>query len=413
MSKKDIQVLKGFRDYLPQDQIARNKIISKIQSVFERFGFEPVDTPALESYELLGGKYGEEGEQLMYKFEDQGGRKVALRYDLTVPLSRFIANNPELVMPFKRYQIGLVWRAEKPQKGRFREFMQCDVDIVGSDSELADAEIIATLNGAFKALEVGEVEVKINNRKYIDLSLEVLKIPGKKRIEFMRILDKLDKTGREKIQAMLLEAGFKKTVLADYEEEMEKQIFSYQEKFQNLLGSFEVSNVKFDPFLIRGMDYYTGIVFEFTLKEKPEFGSMAGGGRYDNLIGKLAGKDLPAVGCSIGMDRLFAALQEAGKISPQTAAEVIIFNLDKNLTPQYLNMATNLREAGVDCEIYYETAKLDKQFKYAQSKNIQVAVIFGQEEAKNKKVNIKNLTEKRQETVDLEDLITEVKSMLW
>jgi histidyl-tRNA synthetase len=413
MPKKDIQVLKGFRDYLPQDQIARNKIISKIQSVFERFGFEPMDTPALESYELLGGKYGEEGEQLMYKFEDQGGRKVALRYDLTVPLSRFIANNQGLVMPFKRYQIGSVWRAEKPQKGRFREFMQCDADIVGSSSELADAEIIAIFNEAFKALEVGEVEVKINNRKYINLSLEALQVSEKKCPEFMRIMDKVDKVGREKTQGMLKEAGFAKTILSDYEAEMQKQIFSYQEEFQNLLGSFEVSNVKFNPFLMRGMDYYTGIIFEFVLKEKPEFGSIAGGGRYDNLIGKLAEKDLPAVGCSIGMDRLFAALQDAGKIAPQTAAEVIIFNLDKKLTAEYLNMATNLRNAGVDCEIFYETAKLDKQFKYAQSKNIQVAVIFGQEEAQNKKVNIKNLMEKRQETVGLEDLITEVKSMLW
>lgn len=413
MANKDMQVLKGFRDYLPQDQIARNKIISKIQSIFERFGFEPMDTPALESYELLGGKYGEEGEQLMYKFEDQGGRKVVLRYDLTVPLSRFVANNPELVMPFKRYQIGSVWRAEKPQKGRFREFMQCDADIVGSDSKLADAEIIAILNEAFKALEVGEVEVKINNRKYIDLSLEALQVSEKKRPEFMRILDKVDKIGREKTQSMLKDAGFAKTILSDYEAEMQKQIFSYQEDFQNLLGSFEVSNVKFDPFLMRGMDYYTGIIFEFILKEKPEFGSIAGGGRYDNLIGKLTEQALPAVGCSIGMDRLFAALQDGEKISPQTAAEVIIFNLDKNLTAEYLNMATNLRNAGVDCEIFYEAAKLDKQFKYAQSKNIQVAVIFGQEEAKNKKVNIKNLAEKRQETVDLEDLITEVKSMLW
>lgn len=391
----------------------RNKIVSKIQTIFERFGFEPIDTPALESYELMGGKYGEEGEQLMYKFEDQGGRKVALRYDLTVPLSRVIANNPELIMPFKRYQIGLVWRAEKPQKGRFRELMQCDVDIVGSNSELADAEIIATIFSAFKALEVGEVLVKINNRKFIDLSLETLKIPEKKRVEFMRVLDKLDKIGREKVQAMLLEAGFNKTLLTGYEEEMKKQIFSYQEKFQNLLGSFEVRNVKFDPFLMRGMDYYTGIVFEFVLKEKPEFGSIAGGGRYDNLIGKLAGKNLPAVGCSIGMDRLFAALQDAGKISPQTAAEVMIFNLDKNLTADYLNMATNLRDAGVDCEIFYEPTKLDKQFKYAQSKNIQVAVIFGSEEAAAKKVNIKDLKEKRQVTVRMEDLITEVKSMLW
>src|SRR3989344_3154764 len=197
MAKQLPQLLKGFRDFLPQEQMARKKIISKISEVFERFGFAPLDTPALEYYELLGGKYGDEGEKLMYKFKDQGGRMVALRYDLTVPLSRVVANYPNLPKPFKRYQIAPVWRAENPQKGRFREFTQCDIDIVGSSSLIADAEIVATFAAAFRALEIGEVLIKFNDRRIIDKVLDKLsagggsafggKVPTAKRVSFLRI----------------------------------------------------------------------------------------------------------------------------------------------------------------------------------------------------------------------------------
>lgn len=411
MSKEIPQVLKGFRDYLPQEQIARRKMISKISEVFERFGFAPIDTPSLESFELLGGKYGEE-EKLMYRFDDQGGRQVALRYDLTVPLVRVVANNPDLPKPFKRYQIANVWRAEKPQKGRFRELMQCDVDIVGSNSLIADAEVVATLNEAFKSLEVGEVVVKFNNRQIIDEVLGERKFATSDIANFLRLIDKLDKQGEKTVAERIKQAGFN-FHLDEFRSEMQKKGQKFISEFQNLLGSFGVDNFQFDPTLARGLDYYTGTIFEFVLKARPEFGSIAGGGRYDSLIGKILGKDIPAVGGSIGLDRMFAALEDLGKIAPQTAAEVIVFNLEKDLVPDYLNIATNLRSAGIDTEFYFETAKLDKQFKYAQSKNMQLAVIYGSDEAKKRKVNIKNLQAKEQRTVDLADLATEVKSMLW
>lgn len=412
MTKETPQVLKGFRDYLPQEQIARRKIIAKISEVFERFGFAPIDTPALESYELFKGKIGED-EKLIYKFEDLGGREVALRYDLTVPLARVIANYPDLPKPFKRYQIATVWRAEKPQKGRFRELMQCDVDIVGSDSINADAEVIATLSEAYKALELKNILLKFNNRQLVDSALDQLKVSKNEIAVFMRILDKLDKVGENKVAEMLIDAGFEKDILKSYGEAMDKLSKSYVSEMQTLLASFGVEQIKFDMNLMRGLDYYTGLIFEFILTDKPEYGSIGGGGRYDQLIGKLTGKDTPAVGGSIGLDRLFAAMKETGVIAPQTAAEVIILNLDKNLTADYLNMATNLRNSGIDTEFYFEPVKLDKQFKYAESKNMQVAVIFGAEEAKARKVNLKNLKEKEQVTVDLDDLITQVKSMLW
>jgi histidyl-tRNA synthetase len=411
MSNDNFQVLKGFRDYLPQEQAARRKIINKIAEVFERFGFSPMDTPALEQYDLLAGKIGED-EKLIYKFEDLGGREVALRYDLTVPLARVVANNADLPKPFKRYQIANVWRAENPQKGRFREFTQCDVDIVGSDSLVADAEVIAAISTAFKSLEVGEVVLKFNNRQLVDKVLSKYEMGKEEIVTFLRLVDKLDKIGEQRLVELLQAEGFE-LELSEFRARMEEEGKKWVSEFEQILASFGVENIQFEPFLARGLAYYTSTIFEFVLKSKPEFGSVAGGGRYDDLIGKISGKNTAAVGGSIGLDRLFAALQEAGSIAPQTSAEVIIFNLDKNLTYEYLNLATNLRAVGIDVEVYFEPAKLDKQFKYAENKNIPVAIIIGQDEMKKGQANLKNLSEKKQVTVDLDDLASQIKSMLW
>jgi histidyl-tRNA synthetase len=412
--KNDVpQVLKGFRDYLPGEQIARRKIMAKISEVYERFGFAPIETPTVEYYDLLGGKYGEEGERLMYKFEDRGGRAVALRYDLTVPLARVMANYPDLPKPFKRYQMGSSFRAENPQKGRYREFTQCDVDIIGSSSLVADAEVIAAMNSAYGALEVGQVIVKFNDRKLIDAALSELGLDQSKVVPFMRILDKLDKIGEDKVLEELEKIGFQGKEFKGYKDIMATISKPFVAEMKNLLSGLGVANMEFDPFLARGLDYYTGTIFEFVLKDKPEFGSIGGGGRYDNLIGKVSGTDMPAVGGSIGLDRMFAALQDAGLVAPQTAAEVLVLNLDNKLVAEYLNMVTNLRGAGIDAEFYYDAVKLDKQFRYAEAKNMKLAVILGEEELKDRKVNIKDLEAKKQVTVDLDELITEVKSMLW
>ncbi len=412
MAKEIPQVLKGFRDYLPQEQAARKKIIAKISEAFERFGFLPLDTPALEPYELFKGKIGED-EKLIYKFQDLGDREVALRYDLTVPLVRVVSEYQDLPKPFKRYQIANVWRADKPQKGRYREFTQCDIDIVGSNSKIADAEIIAAMLAAYNSLEMGNFTVKVNDRELVNQVLSGLDVPKEKVAGFIRIMDKVAKIGEEKASAMLVEAGFEKEILKKYSEAWESSSKSYFDQLQKLLSGMGVPNIVFDKYLMRGQDYYTGIIFEFEMKEKPEFGSLGGGGRYDKMFGQVTGTDMPAVGGSIGFDRMFAALQEMGVIAPQTAAEVIVFNLDEKLTAEYLNIVTNLRNAGIDTEFYYDAVKIDKQFKYAESKNMQVAVIFGEKEAGMRKVNLKNLQEKEQRTVDMDDLVTEVKSMLW
>ncbi|OGE74376.1 MAG: histidine--tRNA ligase [Candidatus Doudnabacteria bacterium RIFCSPLOWO2_02_FULL_42_9] len=405
MAKEIPQVLKGFRDYLPDTQIARKNIISKIESVFERFGFAPMDTPALEPYELLKGKIGED-EKLIYKFKDLGDREIALRYDLTLSLTRVVGSDPNLIKPFKRYQIANVWRAENTQRGRFREFMQCDVDIIGSKALVADAEVVATIASAFETLDIGEVVVKYNNRQIID---EVLGDEDK--TIFLRTIDKMDKMGEDDVVELLKEQGIKIS-LDEYRSQMKDKGQVFISEFENYLKNFGVKNYVFEPTLARGLDYYTGTIFEFVLKDNPKFGSIAAGGRYDNLIGKISGKEESAVGGSIGLDRLFAALEESGKLPSVTSSEVIIFNLDEKLIPEYLKIASELRSAGINTEIYYDTAKLDKQFKYAERKNVKVAVIMGLEESKSDRVNLKDLQTKEQITVSISELINKVKSMM-
>jgi len=418
MKKTLPQVLKGFRDYLPQEQIARRKIISKISEVYERFGFSPMDTPSLEQCDLFKGSIGED-EKLMYKFVDHGGREVALRYDLTVPLARLVASNPDLPKPFKRYVIGNSWRAENTQKGRFREFVQCDIDVIGSESLIADAEVIAAMAWAYKSLDIGDVMVKINNREIVDRVLTRLKVPKAKIVPFMRMLDKLDKIGEKKVRDGLAEHGLDPDLMGEYSAAMQREFRSaqelagYQEEMTNLLEGFGVNNIKFDPYLMRGLDYYTGVVFEFVLKSKPEFGSIGGGGRYDGLIGRISGVDMPAVGGSIGLDRMFAALQDAGMVAPQATAEVLVMNVDKNTIAESLNIATNLREAGINCEFYFDTAKMDKQFKYAEKKNIKAVVIYGGNEARKKQALVKELATKEQKAIDLDSIATHIKSLLW
>ncbi|HYF97395.1 MAG TPA: HisS family protein, partial [Coxiellaceae bacterium] len=262
-------------------------------------------------------------------------------------------------------------------------------------------------------LEMGEVIVRFNNRELVDAALSVLKISKKDSLIFMRTLDKRDKIGDDKVVESLRKDGFDSDILRAYSKLMDDSSGAYIEKMQGLLSGLGVQKMEFDKYLMRGLDYYTGLVFEFGIAGRPEFGSIGGGGRYDGLIGQNSGTDIPAVGGSIGLDRLFAALEEMNVIAPQTAAEVMVFNLDEKLTAEYLNMATNLRNAGIDAEFYYETAKLDKQFKYAETKNTKLAIIMGSDEAAARKVNIKDMEDKKQVTVDLDNLVTEVKSMLW
>lgn len=407
MKKDNIQPLKGFRDFLPQEAGAREKIFATIRTVFQRYGFLPLETPALEYREILAGKYGQEGEKLMYQFADQGGREVAMRYDLTVPLARVVAQyQNELPMPFKRYQIAPVWRADRPQKGRFREFIQCDVDVVGSKSMLADAEVIACLNAVLKELGFEDIVIRINNRKVLDGLMKAAGIDRKKTGEAIRILDKLERIGQEEVRGELVGLGVltqqadKLFALLDQGLEDPQDIESKLTEVNGvgelaelveILLEMRVKNYQIDLTLARGLDYYTGTIFEFVLPDAAQFGSVVGGGRYDNLVGKLSNKSIPAVGGSIGIDRVLAALEELEILRYDTVADVLVCNLGEELEEKYLEIVGKLRAAGIKTDFYYEPVKLDRQLKYADQKNINFVVLLGPEEIQGKYVQVKNM----------------------
>jgi len=386
-----LQTLKGFRDIGPEEALKRGRVLSLLKSVFKSYGFVPLETPTLEYAELLEGKYGTEGEKLIYKFKDRGGRDAALRYDLTVPLARYVAENKgKIIFPFKRYQIGSCFRAEKPQAGRYREFTQIDVDTVGVDSALADAEILAVLATCLQLLEVPKFEVRINDRKiFQDLPSAVI-----------RLLDKMDKIGRTEVEEELKKAGFDQEMLKKIENREPtprlKEIFSALESF-----GVDKKLYRFDPFLARGLDYYTGMIYEITVPETS--GSLSGGGRYDNLIGIFSGEKIPAVGGSFGLDRLteFVPAETLQEIPFKPRVLVTIFSPE--ILPESIALFDQIQGEGIESEIYLDpTAKLDKQLKYADRKEIPYAVILGPQELKSKKVVLKDLRNRTQQSVGIE-----------
>lgn len=422
MNKDNIRPLKGFRDFLPEEAAAREKIFESIRTVFQRYGFLALETPALEYKEILAGKYGKEGEKLMYSFKDQGDRAVAMRYDLTVPLARVVAQyQNDLPMPFKRYQIAPVWRADRPQRGRWREFTQCDVDTVGSPSIFADAEVVACIDAALKNFGVKDVVIRINNRKLLQGIMKESGIPVNKTAAAIRILDKLEKIGEQEVRGELASAGIQ-TKQADELFKLISQDFQdaqdYVSRFEGVEGAGElgelieillqmnVKNYEVDLTLARGLEYYTGTIFEMRLPDAAQFGSIAGGGRYDNLIGSFSGKQIPAVGGSIGIDRLLAALEELELIKFDLISDVLVCNLDENLTEKYLQITQELRAAGIKTDFYFEPAKLDRQLKYADKKNINYAILIGQDEVKKAEATVKNLATGKQETVTEKKLIS-------
>ena len=394
MAKIKAQTLKGFRDFLPGVARKRQYVIEKLKKVFESFGFEPLETPALEYEEILLGKYGTEGDKLMYRFTDNGGRKVALRYDQTVPLARVVAEyQNQLPMPFKRYQIQPVWRAENTQKGRFREFMQCDIDTVGTNSPLSDAEIITAVNVCLKALGFKNYKILINDRGVL-FGLTVNKvIPQDKVIPVMIALDKLKKIGPENVITEIEKAGFSKEEAKDIidKTKIAQPTASLQEiiNTSKKLGVAE-EKIEFYPLLVRGLNYYTGLIFEVEI-EGYTAGSVGGGGRFDNLIGMFVGRQIPAVG--------FAFQPREVKVGPRVENQFTIMSgLEQG------EEVVSSAHFFLDAE-----SKLDKQLKYADQKGIPYVIIIGPDEAKNNTLTLKDLNPpaggKTQETLSLDEAI--------
>jgi len=438
------RTLKGFHDYLPVKMIPREWIIETARRVYRSYGFCPIDTPALEHLEILTGKGSDETDKQLYRFEDHGGRPVGMRFDLTVPLARFVAQHiQELGTPFKRYQIANVWRGENTQRGRYREFMQCDFDTIGTTSLLADIEMVLVINDLLSALAVGEFTIHINHRGILNGLLEKLGLADKT-TAILRTLDKLAKIGKEKVRHELTETvgateaqteqllglssleGSNEQMLAKAEQLVagsevgERGISQLRELIDSVLATIptEANNrLRFEASICRGLDYYTGIVLETTLNDLPEIGSVASGGRYDNLANLYTSQKLPGVGASLGLDRLLAALEELGRLEQtQTTAEVFIPFFDSEHRNDYLQLAAQLRAADIGVEFFPEAKKLGKQLQYANRRGFRIALILGGDEFAARECQVKDLAIGESQTVALADdaqlLITKIREVL-
>jgi len=432
--------LKGFRDYLPEQMIARQRVLDIIRQVYERYGFMPLNTPALEYSDVLLGRYGEESDKQIYRFITKDEEDVALRFDLTVPLARVVEQYPDLPLPFKRYQLAEVWRVDKPDPGRFREFLQFDVDIVGSPSMLADAEIIAVMCEALDALNL-RYQVRFSSRKILNTLAKWARVPDELVLPVFRVLDKMDRIGLEgvvqelttgrvdasgdripglglgqeqvaRIQHFLsLPRGSRQDVLSSLKtlfqgvEEAEEAL-RQMEELDGHLNTMEIPEEKarIDLGLARGLDYYTGPIYEGVLLDAPEFGSVIGGGRYDTLI-RRGGSFIPATGASIGVDRLMSALEKIqGKAEKRSPARVLVTVMNPSFLTEYQKMARDLRNAGVPTELYVGPEKnIGKQIQYADQQGIPLVVIAGEEEFSQGVVSVKDLRAGRERSKEISD----------
>ena len=420
--------VKGMRDFPPKDMILRQKVFDIVKNIFERYGFEPFETPAIELAKTFRKKIGAE-EKLIYEFEDRGGRKISLRYDQTVPLVRYIVENPEIQKPFKRYVIGKVWRAEEVRRGRYREFYQCDIDVIGAKSILADAEVISCSLEVLDNLNLKDNYIRLNNRKVLAAIIKYAGVKENKIIQVIRTIDKLDKIGKEGVKEELKKLKIKSNEIKRIIEiislsgkpnevilKAKKLIGKIKEGVEGLeelqelisfLKEFEIKNYVIDLSLARGLDYYTGNIFEIMGKDK-KIGSLGGGGRYNGLISKLSDKkiDLPSVGISLGIERIIEIIKEQNLIqTPTTVVEVYLLSINKKMIPKAIKIANNLRESGFKCEIDLMDRGISKQLEYASSKGIPKVIIVGPKDLAKRKVTIKDMKTGKEEKVNVYDIL--------
>ncbi len=449
-------ISKGTRDFSPAEVAKRQYIISAIKHHFETFGFQPIETPSFENSETLMGKYGEEGDRLIFKILNSGDylakaneehlanrdsvkltshiSEKALRYDLTVPFARYVVmHQNEIEFPFKRYQIQPVWRADRPQKGRFREFYQCDADVVGSTSLWQEVELVQLYDNVFTSLGLNGATIKINNRKILSGIAEVIGAKDKL-IDFTVALDKLDKIGEDGVKKEMLEKGITAEAI-----EKVQPLFSFEgsineklAKLSDLLSTSEegmkgVEELRFisdnvaeiglgksildlDVTLARGLNYYTGAILEVTAPKEVAMGSIGGGGRYDDLTGIFGLKNMSGVGISFGLDRIYLVLEELN-LFPDTVTEatkVLFLNFGNKESLYAMRAIKQLREQGIKSELYPDAAKISKQFQHADKRGIPFAVLAGDEEMNSGRFTLKNLASGEQQAVTLEELIDKI-----
>ena len=413
MTDQKPQTLKGFRDFLPGEKRKRDYVVEIIKKTYQLFGFEPVETPTLEYASLLLGKYGTEADKLVYTFEDQGERQIGLRYDQTVPTARLLAQyKNDLPKYFRRYQIQNVFRAEKPQKGRFRELTQCDCDIFGTSNPLADAEILAVFYNVYKNIGLTEIQIVINDRETLVSTLTPFASDVVSVFSIIQSIDKLDKIGDDGVIAELSKKGLSQEIATKALTAIQNSQMSLnlsQIKTYALELGIPENALVFKPTLARGLDYYTGLIFESVLPDYTA-GSLGGGGRYDNLIEQLGGDSIPAVGFAVGFDRTVEIASEKGLIPPtESTAQVLVTIFNEELTKNSLTIAQTLRSAGINVQIYPTVEdKLGKQLKYANDVGVEYIIIVGPDEAKENKAVVKNMKTGEEKKVEIKSIISAI-----
>lgn len=437
---------KGVRDYLPQENRRREYIIHILRNQFERFGFQSIYTPVFERLETLQGKYGDEGDKLLFKILNSGeyisetakeilskesipyGRLTSeisskgLRYDHTVPLARFVSQHQnELTFPFKRYVIAPVWRADRPQKGRYQEFYQCDVDVVGSKGLVSDVEMVSLIDTVFQELKL-KVEIKINNRKIYNGICQIIGIEDRLQTTVSTILDKWDKIGDEKLQEELTNCiGLEKTnqiiewvsikTLNDLEARSKNTNELFQKGMEELKYIFQYAhskNITLDLKLLRGLDYYTGTVLE-VVSQEVKMGSILGGGRYDNLTELFGLKDMSGIGVSFGLDRIYDVMTELHRFPEEkTEKKILILYLHEPALEQYYSLLTQIRRENIAVDLYPALSKIDKQLNYADKSGYTHAIIIGEEEWNKQSVQFKDLQKRKQQSIPINELISTI-----
>lgn len=436
------RTLAGFRDFLPEKMMPREKLIDIAKDVYRSYGFAPIDTPCLEYLEILTGKGSDETDKQLYRFRDHGDREVGLRFDLTVPFARFAAQHiNDLGMPFKRYHIGTVWRGERAQAGRYREFMQCDFDTIGTTSIVSDIETGLVIYDLMRAIGFEGFKIRVNNRQLLNGLLEKLELTGAS-VAILRSLDKLQKIGFEKVvEEMVATSNATESQAREIlalasitgsNDEIIEQLKPLVQGIELAIGGLDIleqflagvraagaNDEKFqlDVSIARGLDYYTGTIFETFLDDLPTIGSVCSGGRYNNLAETYSKQSLPGIGASLGLDRLLAAMETLELLpAARTPADVMIAYFDNQRLSEYLQIASTLRQAGIGVELYCENKKMAQQFKYADRKGFPAVIIAGESEFESAKVQLKWMESGDQVEIDmsegLDELVDHIKSKL-
>jgi histidyl-tRNA synthetase len=428
---------KGMRDILPQQMVLRQQVLGIVEEAFAEFGFEPLVTPAVELSEVLLGKYGSDSEKLIFFVQHPGGKEeLALRYDLSVPLSRVIAQYPELPKPFRRYQVAPVWRAERPQKGRYREFYQCDADIVGTASMLADAEIIALVYTILSRLGFQQFVTLINNRKVLTGIGQYSGVPDAQLPGLYRAIDKYERVGVNGVRKELRQSGLdvstvdrlcelmwpaddRPVTLDDLRAKLGDLPLAREgiDELEELLGYLPALGVeqccyRFDLAMVRGLDYYTGPIYE-TIVEEPRIGSITGGGRFDGLVGRFSKQSYPATGTTIGIERIIDILEERPTFaSGETLVQVLVTVFSLEMVGESLRLLSELRGSGLRCEMYYDPDPLGTQIRYALKKGVPILVILGPDELAAGQVAVRELQTKSQMNVERAGVARYVRALL-